>query len=237
VNGNEKSVVAQEKMRTNFIFVRKLGPRAVCAEIRSLHASKTRSTSTLTVQLSARAGLHAETTEVRLPFVDLNIPIGVIFKILGLDSADQITAFIADQSEPQWSDGFRDVVHRCVDHPLLAHSRAFLIEHLGREGTKEATSVRRIRYIEHIIANEFLPHQGLDASPETLHRKAVYLALIVIKLVRVHINEQPPDDRDDYALKRIESTGGLFALRGAPRSAAHSFASSSASTSRCSSST
>ena len=44
---------------------------------------------------------------------------------------------------------------------------------------------RRTRYIEHILSNEFLPHQGLDASSEVQHRKATFLAVIVCKLLRV----------------------------------------------------
>lgn len=39
--------------------------------------------------------------------------------------------------------------------------------------------------IEHILSNEFLPHQGLDASEEVRHRKAVFFATILIKIMRV----------------------------------------------------
>lgn len=98
VNGNEKSVVAQEKMRTNYIFIKRVSPRAVTAEIRSLHSTKTRSTSTLNVFLSSRAGLRGEVLEIRLPFVDMSIPAGVIFKVLGFDSLHEICEFITTQA-------------------------------------------------------------------------------------------------------------------------------------------
>ena len=211
VNGNEKSVVSQEKMRTNFIFVRKHSARHLTAEIRSLHATKTRSTSTLVVNLSARAGLRGEFLEVRLPFVDFVVPAGVVFRLIGFESLDEICDFVSMQC-PTSSPAFSDMVRRSMDHVLLSESRATLVEHIGKEGTKEATNQRRVRYIEHILANELLPHQGLDASEEAQHRKATYLALVVVKLLRVYRGEEPPDDRDDYALKRVEPTGGLFAL-------------------------
>lgn len=211
VNGNEKSVVAQEKMRTNFIFVRKVNSKLVTAEVRSLHATKTRSTSTLVVNLSARAGLRGETLEVWLPFVDISIPAGVIFKLLGFDSLADICSFISLQSH-EWTPSFADVVMRSMDSALLGETRGYLLEWLGREGSKEATMQRRVRYIEHILSNEFLPHQGLDSSEEVLHRKAVYFTAIIIKILRVYTNKIPEDDRDDYSLKRIETTGGLFAL-------------------------
>uniref|UniRef100_A0A6C0C2C6 DNA-directed RNA polymerase n=1 Tax=viral metagenome TaxID=1070528 RepID=A0A6C0C2C6_9ZZZZ len=211
VNGNEKSVIAQEKMRTNFIFVRRTGIKTYSAEVRSLHASKTRSTSTLMISLSARSGLCSETMEVRLPFVDTSIPIGMLFKLLGLDCLHDMCEFVKFHSS-SWNSDLADIVRRCLDHSSLSEPRTYLVEQLGKEGTKEATTQRRIRYIEHILSNEFLPHQGLDASPEVLHRKAVFLAVILIKMLRVYTGVQPPDDRDNYALKRIETTGGLFAL-------------------------
>lgn len=211
VNGNEKSVIAQEKMRTNFIFVRKNNNRTYTAEIRSLHASKTRSTSTLMVTLSIRCGLRSEAMEVRLPFVDTAIPIGVLFKLLGFETLSDMCECLRSHSTT-WSSSFAETARRSMQHPLLSESRAQLIEYLGKEGTKEATSQRRNRYIEHILSNEFLPHQGLDSTDDVLYRKGVYLATIVIKLLRVYLKLQEPDDRDDYALKRIETTGGLFAL-------------------------
>lgn len=204
-------MVAQEKMRTNFVFVRSSSPKCLTAEIRSLHATKTRSTSTLLVHLSARAGLRAETLEVRLPFVEMGIPAGVLFKLLGFDGLDAMCDFLAIHC-PSWSPSFEDLARRSLDHALLGESRAYLIEHLGREGTKEATTQRRVRYVEHILSNEFLPHQGLDASDAVQHRKATFLAVIIVKLLRVYRKERPEDDRDDYAIKRVETSGGLFAL-------------------------
>ena len=49
VNGSEKAVIYQERLQTNRVFVRRTAPTAYTAEVRSLHASKTRSTSTLQV--------------------------------------------------------------------------------------------------------------------------------------------------------------------------------------------
>ena len=211
VNGNEKAVVCQEKLRTNFIFVKQSNPKLVTAEIRSLHSTKTRSTSTLIVILTARTGLRGEAIEVRLPFVDLVIPAGIIFRLLGFRDLKEICTFIEAHS-PDWSDDIADVVRRSLDHWLVQESRAHLVEHLGKEGTKEATMQRRTRYIEHIITNEFLPHQGLDASESVLQRKALFFAAIIVKMIRVYTGQRPADDRDDYSLKRIETTGGLFAL-------------------------
>jgi len=211
VNGNEKVVIAQEKMRTNYIFVRKTSPKVLTAEIRSLHATKTRSTSTLLIHLSARAGLHGEVLTAILPFVEHAVPVAILFKFMGLDTLEAIIDFVRLHS-PQWSAPREALWRRALDHPLLEESRAQLIEWIGKEGTKEATTQKRVRYIEHILCNEFLPHQGLENSDEVQWRKATFLVKAVLKLCEVYQGHQPADDRDDYRLKRIETTGGLFAL-------------------------
>ena len=70
-----------------------------------------------------------------------------------------------------------------------------LYEHVGREGTREATRERRHRYLDHILNCETLPHQGLQRTPEVLRAKALFLGLMVRKLLRVAA-ASGGDDRD-----------------------------------------
>ena len=214
VNGNEKVVIAQEKLRTNFVFVKQTGPSAFTAEVRSLHATKTRSTSTLTVHLSARAGQLGELLTLNFPFIEVQVSVCALFRILGFEDLAAMLAFLQEQvpSGPH-KPRVMEILGRALNLPtVLERSRKELVEEIGRHGTKEATSERRLRYIEHILDNEFLPHQGLDSTPETVRSKCVFFALILTKLSRVFAGSLPPDDRDDFALKRVETTGQLFAL-------------------------
>jgi DNA-directed RNA polymerase II subunit RPB2 len=213
-NGQEKVVIAQEKMRTNFVFVKRSGPAACTAEVRSLHASKARSTSTLLVQLSSRAGQLGEVLTVQLPFVEVPVAATAMLRLLHFEDLEAMLAFL----EPHVCEGpghaaAMQILRRALNVPeALLKSRAELMEEIGRHGTKEATAERRLQYMEHLVENEFLPHQGMDPSPEVLRRKCTFFALVLTKLARVFLGLQPPDDRDDFALKRVESTGQLFAL-------------------------
>lgn len=214
VNGNEKAIVWQEKLRTNFIFVRAVGAVSYTAEVRSLHVSKTRSTSTLTVHLSSKAGQIGEILTLNFPFIEAQVSVCALFRILGFDRLEDMMAFVRLHL-PHTPHRKRslEILERALDLPqVLAKSRRDLIDEIGRQGTKEATSERRIRYIEHILANEFLPHEGLEDSPEVTRRKAAFFVLILSKLTRVFAGSLPPDDRDDFALKRVEGTGQLFGL-------------------------
>lgn len=215
VNGNEKAIIAQEKLRTNYVFVRRLAARHCTAEIRSLHEAKTRSTSTLVVTLGPRAGARGETVTVALPFVDVPVPCGVIFRLLGVESPeDAIRDTISQLPEEHLShkSEIADTLAKVLETPMASEQPVHLIEWIGREGTKEPTPQRRARYVEHILANEFLPHMGLDASTETKARKQAFLSLVVLKLVLVFLGTIEQDDRDDYSLKRIDTTGMLFGL-------------------------
>jgi DNA-directed RNA polymerase II subunit RPB2 len=101
---------------------------------------------------------------------------------------------------------------RSLESHLASETVPTLVDFIGKEGTKEPTTARRVRYVEHILINEFLPHMGLSSSEEARGRKASLLATIVLKLTRVALGHIPPDDRDDYRLKRVDSCGMLFAL-------------------------
>jgi DNA-directed RNA polymerase II subunit RPB2 len=215
VNGNEKAVVGQEKLRTNFVFVKRTGPRSCAAEIRSLHAAKTRSTSTLNVTLGQKTSQRGELLNVILPFVDAAVPLAVIFKLLGFAKVSDTVNFILDQIPPiaETRRGeVRDLLVRALDTPMSEEPVSALVDWIGKEGTKEPTAQRRARYVEHILANEFLPHMGLDPGDEAKNRKAAFLAHAVMKLSLVFLGALPEDDRDDYSLKRVEVTGALFSL-------------------------
>jgi DNA-directed RNA polymerase II subunit RPB2 len=215
VNGNEKAVVGQEKLRTNFVFVKRTGVRSCAAEIRSLHAAKTRSTSTLNISLGQKTSQRGELLNVLLPFVDVSVPLAVIFKLLDFSNVAKIVDFVMLQLPPL-AVGRRIEVHnllvRALDTPMTEEALPALIDWIGKEGTKEPTAQRRARYVEHILANEFLPHMGLEGSTEVKQRKALFLAHAVMKLMLVFLGILPEDDRDDYSLKRVEVTGALFSL-------------------------
>jgi DNA-directed RNA polymerase II subunit RPB2 len=212
VGGNEKSAIMQEKLRPNRTVVRRIDARTCSAEVRSLHATKVRSTSTLVVTLTARAGQRGEVMTVILPFVDTAVPAGAIFKLLGFSNIPSIMALLEPHLPRNVSGELLDLLARSLDTGLLLEERSSIVEYIGREGTREATATRRARYVEHILTNELLPHQGLDASEAVRRLKGAFLGTVVVKLARVFLGELPPDDRDDYSLKRVETTGGLLAL-------------------------
>ena len=86
INGSEKTVQAQEKLRTNYPFVfqaRKPSRHAYVCEVRSLHEKKMRSTSTVNVYIKGAKGVSLADIMVVVPFVNLEIPLVAVFILLG----------------------------------------------------------------------------------------------------------------------------------------------------------
>ena len=212
INGSEKTVQAQEKLRTNYPFVfqaRKPSRHAYVCEVRSLHEKKMRSTSTVNVYIKGAKGVSLADIMVVVPFVNLEIPLVAVFILLGFTDHDQILRCVFPQGvDKELVDTFRPM----LDNPISAMTAEQIAQWIGREGTKELTNEKRSRYVDHIFHNEFLPHLGMDGTPHTYTKKAFYLGFIVHRLLRVYHGLDKPNDRDHYANKRLDTVGSLIAV-------------------------
>lgn len=212
INGSEKTVQAQEKLRTNYPFVFKAkrpSRHAYVCEVRSLHEKKMRSTSTLNVYITGAKGVTLADIMVVVPFVNLEIPLVAVFILLGYRDPEAIVKLVFPQGD---APELLDMLRPMLDNPISSMSAQDIAQWIGREGTKEVTQERRGRYVDHIFHNEFLPHLGMDEEPITLHKKALTLGFIVRRLLRVYQGLDPPDDRDHYANKRLDTVGSLIAV-------------------------
>ena len=209
VNGVEKAIIGQERLRTNVPFVFALKPNAkhqLCCEIRSCAESKLRSTSTLCVYVTAvKNGAMPEMVAV-LPFMQsVSIPVLALFRLLEVPTREEAVRFIVGdaQAVPEMR-----LLCSILDNDTTADmATADLLEWLGREATVEATKERRLRFLQHIVAHEVLPHMGLTNEPHVLRAKAAFLGYMIRKLIKVYTGALQPDDRDDYAVKRVDASG------------------------------
>lgn len=210
INGNEKCLLAQEKLRTNFPYIFPCkGPRfSYVCEVRSCHELKMRSTSTLYMYLTNSIGGSIPSIVINLPFIDLQIPLPSLFKAMGISDREEAIAFIPGNNKD-----IMQIVRANFDSDIHSNSSMEeILDWIGREGTREVTKERRNKYLEHIFSNELLPHMGLKRDENTNHRKLIFLGYMVQKLLRVHIGLELTDDRDNYANKRIDTSGVLMSL-------------------------
>lgn len=212
VTGNEKVLVAQEKLHHNtpYVFPVKQPSRfSLQCEIRSCHERKLRSTSSLYIYITnAKKGTTPEMV-VTLPFVFMHIPVLALFRLLGVGTRQEAMEAIVGDDEATES----RLLSSILDNDSTADMQLEdLYEYIGKEGTKETTKEKRQRYLDHIVSCECLPHQGLTRTPEVMRAKALFLGIMIRKMIRVYKGELKCDDRDHYAAKRVDCAGTQFGL-------------------------
>jgi DNA-directed RNA polymerase II subunit RPB2 len=215
VNGNEKVILPQEKLRNNFCFISfdKNG-KFYKGEFRSWNETKIRTTSTTYMYLSCTKGGTLPTIMVEVPFMKENlIKLPHVFRLIGVHNTWEMRRYILAHED------------YTKDHPYDQHIRSILMDdqaELNLEELKvfvgkkipESNKEKKIRAVDNIFHNEFLPHMGLNKTEEKENqkKKAFFLGYMVMKLLRVYNGDDHPDDRDDYANKRLDPVHMLCAL-------------------------
>lgn len=210
INGIDKCMIAQAKLRTNhaFVFACRVGKFCHVCEVRSSHEQRLRSTSTLCMYISDVKNGARPVIMVELPFVTIQIPLVALFKILGIIDIDEMLAMVGCASKD--TEAMLRLCLECDGHAAM--DPAEILDRVGREGTTEPTSERRNRYMLHIIGNEIIPHMSLFRTPDGLRRKALFIAHMVQRLTSVAFGGGCLDDRDDFVNRRLDCSGVLMAL-------------------------
>jgi DNA-directed RNA polymerase II subunit RPB2 len=225
INGCEKVLIAQERMSNNhvYVFKQKEGAKySYVTEIRSTKESISnfRPTSTLYVKmLPVGSKKGAGTIKITMPNVREDIPIGVLFRALGLISDREILQFICyDLSDNRMLELLRPSIEeaapvqtRSVAENYIANRGKAGIGVLKEERIKYAKALLREVRIELLLltVKHLLPHVGTSANQE--RKKAYFLGYIVHKMLQTVLGRRTEDDRDHYANKRLDLAGPLMA--------------------------
>ena len=236
INGNEKVVIAQDRIAENKVFVfvnNKATPYSHVAEVRSVSERRFGIPKTTAVKLSSRGNQFGRYIRASVHHMKHEIPLFILFRALGIESDKDIVAHIvANESDPIVSE-----LIGSMDESSCIRTRNDAISYLTRfvyngvskynnntNATRSTTTtsdapqqeqhkyemtrpaVNKYDMVIHMLEHELFPHIGTD-----LYLKAVYLGYMVKKLLRCYMGEWPLDDRDSYVNKRIDTPGILLA--------------------------
>lgn len=217
INGNEKTVINQVALRTNFPFVckEKRNQRyAYTCDFRSLHEKNIRSTSTLYIRITRVKPTKLPQILVTVPFIKYAIPVCAIFRLIGVDSPQEMYDYIMSQNTyPEMEYLVYAVLRDRAKDGYMDCSIDDLCDKIGKKGTQEATRDKRLRYVKHIFFKEFLPHMGSGRTPEIRKAKAIVLGYAILKLLLVYKGVLKEDDRDHLANRRVLTPGMLCGLQ------------------------
>ena len=190
------------------------------AEVRSIHATKWRSTSTLKLRQAVDDTTGTARVVVHLPFVmkgstPLDIPLICLIRAVEgvfdwepMTEDDILRTIFLEGQAPDWAhEGCRGLVRSALrSEPWASWTREQNVAWIEEHGSKASGRDRRYRYVVHILQNEYLPH-----IPEPRDR-LVYLGMLVRRMAACHLGLVPPDDRDHAGNKRLDGPGPLMAI-------------------------
>ncbi len=206
VGGRERVILGQTRMNYNEPTVKKGKADKklkYTADIRSMSEETGHS-----VSVTASIGEDDRILTFTLPYIKDQIPMGVVFRALGVETVEKLTDVIGlyDKKAGKYiktiiRDGFRTEVD----------SQESAIKFIGKYCTQSgAKDSDKPAYAQQVVDGELFPHLGVATRKEKLY----FLGHIVKKLLLVQLGYKSLDDRDDYARKRVETAGvlvkGLF---------------------------
>ncbi|MES1921429.1 DNA-dependent RNA polymerase II [Bonamia ostreae] len=209
INGKEKVIVAQERLRNNnvYIFFRK---GIFVAEVRSQLEKTNNMLSSFFIKLEIlKKGNSSGIPVIRatIPLINQDIPIIILFRALG-DVSDKVIleriCYNLEDSE------ITELLKGSLEEAEFITNQELALDYIGRRGKAIGNpKSERIIYAKNILQNELLSHIGVNDWCET--QKAYYIGYIINRLLKTYIGRSKPDDRDHYSNKRIDLSGALMA--------------------------
>ncbi|MES1913092.1 MAG: hypothetical protein MHM6MM_005321, partial [Cercozoa sp. M6MM] len=236
INGKEKVLIAQERMGANHVYCFENNRGGHTAEIRSVPEKGGRTIFAFQVKLQEDVrGGNGRVMFVSLPYIKEDIPVGIVFRALGLQHARDVMAHIVhDTSDTQMI----ELVRPSIEHASAITSVEMALDYIGRRGAKPGVSRgERIAFARQILQRELLPHltsigisvlDNVDegdvlkrvqlekeaeaaAQEQSLSQKAYFLGYMINKLLNTALGRRDVDDRDHYGNKRLDMAGPLMA--------------------------
>ena len=188
INGTEKIIVGVEEVANNRVIVTK---EKKGVEMARINSEKN--------QYIQRHMIERKDRILYMNFSNLrNVPLVVVLRALGLETDKQIIEAISD--DPRVSEEvltniyeFEEVRNR---EDALKYLEKF-VKGMGKESPEER--------VQNLLNNFLLHHLG--TNPEDQITKAIYLAHVANRLIKVGLGLHRGDDIDHLANKRVRLTG------------------------------
>ncbi|XP_015178879.1 PREDICTED: DNA-directed RNA polymerase III subunit RPC2 isoform X2 [Polistes dominula] len=200
INGQEKVILIQEQMLRNRIIVEEDNKGCTIAFVNS--STQERKTKTTVVGKNGKYYMRHNI------FQD-DIPVSVVMKAMGIVSDLEIMQFIG--AEEEYMTKFALSLEEC--HTLNVFSQNQALRYLSNKRKQKRYPLIKGNLtdeIKDILATNVLSHVPVDNFDLTL--KAIYLGLMIRKVIQVQNDRSLLDDRDYYGNKRLELAGSLLSL-------------------------
>jgi DNA-directed RNA polymerase II subunit RPB2 len=206
VDGKEKVIISQERIVTNRVFMTRPDPtdgtqtHSLIAQIQcTVEDDPFKKTVMLYVNNAAHKRRHA--VMVKITDVECGpMPVTMAFRALGVESDRRIVEYVVGDADDPANAPLVDFLY----HTLANNPHQIFTQDAALAYMKEFTRFKSVEHVRHILVNDFMRNAGPD-----MRRKAVFLGLVVNRIVRTELGVLPLNNRDNYAHKRAD-TGGVL---------------------------
>lgn len=198
IKGNERVIVSQLRSSYNVILVFDgvSDKHELTAETRSMSESTGHS-----VNVKVHLGEDNRSIKFMLPHVKEPIPAAIVFAVFGYTTADEISKLIDLDCEE-----VRKYIRFMIRDGYVEGGRGDACKYIGERALYPVKVTDLESYGNQVVNVETLPHMGASSTPKA---KALFFGHMIHKLLATKLGMRIPDDRDDYANKRVETTGIL----------------------------
>jgi DNA-directed RNA polymerase II subunit RPB2 len=221
IDGKEKVCVAQERNITNALFVQKSKKDSVYSYEAFIRTTTDESIFPKTVRFKVhgpvqtnadsmknleaaakRTILKENSIVVSIPHIDIDIPLFILYRILGVESDyDIITSITNGENDPNLVDDIVDFLRPCILDANFAYDHETAVEYV-----KHFVDLKTKDSLYYILDRDFFP----NLENASFLKKSRYLSYNISQLLHTCLGVAPETDRDNYMYKRIGISGFLL---------------------------
>ena len=220
IGGNEKVIISQERIAENDAFVFNNQKKIKGKEI-EIRCSSDQYFSVV-ISNVVRYVYKDETLEFDSPNFKMPIPIFLLMKALGVSTDKKLFEYVGWNMDNELGvfittilkPSFEKLKKICKQNNIDTNADQSKFQEIMLNYLKFKNASREIKlsmddkfkYLKKVMEDDILPHIGT-----LLDKKIKYIGYMCRKLILVHFNYLPYDDRDAYDNKRVDTPGVLLA--------------------------
>ena len=204
VDGKEKTIVSQERVATNKLFLSSATDTSIDKYIKMgliRCTSKKNSLFPKTITLLTLASTERKNAiTIEIPNIFSSIPLYTLFRALGYVSDKEITEIIFANNIENVSQHYLSFIRKSIHDSSHSYTQADALDYIARY-----TKYKDPKQVLHILKNDLFPNVG-----PLFKNKAMYTGTLVFKLIRHALGELTDTNRDSYLVKRVDVSGILM---------------------------
>ena len=205
INGNEKSLIAQERMASNNVYVFLNKNNNYVAEIRSVQEGDVKTANQVLLKyikpVKKTAIVSGSVIRVSLPHLKKDIPIIILLKVLGMNEGYEK---LVEQENLMYFDS-------TIEEGEFISTKEQAIEYIGKRSKYNLeTAEKRKEFVLKILTRDTLSHISSNESDENFSKKIEFLSYMINKLLYTVRGKRELDDRDHWGNKRIDLSSNLL---------------------------